>query len=193
MVYYASRNDRNRVVRIIQESFTDNPSVVSVINPNKTNSLKALAEYAFDTALMRQGVLLSDNQECVAICYHYGWKKEGIPDLWNQVKLVLNCIGLWKVPQVMRREAYLKKHRPVDGKFLYFWFFGSTKKGKDTRSAFSLKQAIFEKSAKDNLPIYLETSVPKNKKVYERFGFETYHEWHQSEDSTLYFMRRVPK
>ena len=193
MVQLAEKEHREHVVRIIEESFTDNPSVVSVINPKKSKSLRALANYAFDTAIVREGVMLTEDRQSVAICYHYGLKKEGFMDLWNQMKLVLNCIGFSRVPQVMRRETYIKKQRPADGKFLYFWFFGATDAGRANRSAFTLKQAIFDWSAKEGLPIYLETSVPKNKKVYERFGFETYHEWSQTKDCTLYFMRRAPR
>ncbi|HCX22392.1 MAG: hypothetical protein CMB80_22395 [Flammeovirgaceae bacterium] len=185
-------SQREQVIAIIEESFHNNPSVISVINPKKKNSLKALAQYAYDTAKTRNGVILSSNQEAVAICYPYNYKKEGLADIWNQVLLVLNCIGLRRVPDVLRREAYVKKMRPKDGKFLYFWFFGATTTGKKTSAARELKDKIFDWSSKENLPIYLETSVPRNKSVYEYYGFETYHEWNQPNGGTLYFMRRNP-
>lgn len=181
-----------KTIGIIEESFANNPSVVSVINPNKKNSLKALAAYAYHTVLPRNGVMLSINEEAVAICYPYHAKQEGLVDLWNQLLLVLTCIGLSRVPSVLKREAYVKNIRPQDGKFLYFWFFGATEKGKKTNAARELKNRIFDWSKKANLPIYLETSVTRNKRVYEHFGFETYHEWQQPNGGTLFFMRRSP-
>ncbi len=184
---------KKKVIAIIEESFHNNPSVVSVINPKKPRSLKALACYAFDTAISRNGVLLSSNREAVAICYPYNYKKEGLRDIWYQILLVLNCIGISRVPDVLKREAYVKKMRPTDGKFLYFWFFGATNIGKKTSAARELKEQIFDWSLRDDLPIYLETSVPRNKRVYEYFGFETYHEWNQPNGGTLFFMRRSPQ
>lgn len=193
MVHLAQREDRAHVVKIIEESFADNPSVVSVTNPRKPGSLRALARYAFDTAIVREGVWLSTDRKAVAICYFYGLKKEGLRDLWHQVLLVIYCIGLKNVASVMKREQYIKKYRPQDGSFLYFWFFGASEAGKQKRSAFELKQAIFDLSEKKKLPIYLETSVQKNRRVYERYGFEVYHEWQQTKDRTLFFMRRHAK
>lgn len=186
-------SQKEKVIAIIEESFHNNPSVVSVINPKKKNSLKALARYAYETAHSKNGVLLSSNQEAVAICYPYNCKKEGIQDIWYQVLLVFNCIGLSRVSDVLKREAYVKKMRPKDGKFLYFWFFGATNIGKKTSAARELKEQIFDWSSRDDLPIYLETSVPRNKRVYEYFGFETYHEWNQPNGGTLFFMRRNPQ
>ncbi|MEQ8474449.1 MAG: hypothetical protein RIC35_24845 [Marinoscillum sp.] len=39
----ATQEDKSTVIAIIKESFQNNPSVVSVINPKKPNSLSALA------------------------------------------------------------------------------------------------------------------------------------------------------
>lgn len=184
---------KNRTISIIEESFVNNPSVASVINRKKPKSLTSLARYAYQTASRRDGVLLSADSEAVAICYPYHLQKEGVKDLWNQLLLAWNCIGLTKLPEVMKREAYVKNTRPADGQFLYFWFFGATARGKKSGAALELKSHIFEWSERDDLPIYLETSVMRNKRVYEYYGFETYHEWKQPNGTTLYFMRRPTK
>lgn len=191
-MYRATKKDRSTVIKIITDSFHNNPSVRSVVNPRKKNGLQALAQFAFDTAIMRDGVHLSSDKESVAICYIYGSKKEGLVDLKNQLQLVMNCIGISKLFATMKREAYVEKQRPPDGKFLYFWFFGATQQGIRSKSAISLKNHIFQLSRTTNLPIYLETSVSKNRRVYEHFQFEVYHEWEQENGTTLWFMKRSP-
>ena len=55
-------------------------------------------------------------------------------------------------------------------------------------------QEIIDKSEKENLPIYLETSSEINVDFYQKHGFEIYH---TSETELfgfdLYFLRRLPK
>ena len=99
-------------------------------------------------------------------------------------------IPIKNVFQTLKRESYLKKHR-YDGTHLYFWFLG-VKKGGGT-AGFEMKDYLFDFSSKEQLPIILETSVERNKEIYERYGFEVYHEWPNSgKGKTLWFMIRKP-
>lgn len=91
----------------------------------------------------------------------------------------------------MQRNVRIKKSRPKDNDYLYYWFFGVKNKGRGQGGAQELKAAIFEESAQKKLSILVETSVNKNKRVYERFGFQVYHFWqNKAENLTLWFMKR---
>jgi ribosomal protein S18 acetylase RimI-like enzyme len=189
----ASKQDIKLVVDIITESFQDNPSVLSVIkNDHKQKQrISALAVYAFKTGLRRNGVLISSDEQAIAICYPQGLASEGLADLWNQLVFAIKGIGVSRVPKVMQRAAMIKKSRLQDNDYLYFWFFGVRNKGRGQGGAQELKAAIFEESTQKKLPILVETSVNKNKKVYERFGFQVYHTWeNKAENLTLWFMKR---
>ena len=137
-----------------------------------------------------KGVYLSSDRKGAAICYRYNFKKEGFQDYLYQFRLVVNAIGLTRVFEILRREGYIKSKRPKDGNFLYFWFFGVADDARGSRSAFQLKDEIFKQATEKGLSIYLETSVEKNKRVYERFGFEVYHIWEKEPETPLYFMRK---
>lgn len=184
----AKRTDEKLVVDILATSFENNPSVLAAIKQSKsTKPIRELARYAFKTAIDRNGVYLSTDQTAVAICYNPNLKKEGMSDYIRQVRLVFNSIGVSQVMRMMKKEAYIKEKRPKQSDYLYFWFFGSSTKGNG--SAKQLSQEIIDRSKTEQQPIYLETSVEKNKRVYERFGFDVYHEWPQPDGTTLYFMR----
>lgn len=187
----ATKQDKSLVIEIIAESFYTNPSVNMVIKQDskKTKRIRALANYSFKTALRRNGVFISDDNKGVAICYKYNIKKEGIADYWNQMVLAFAAIGVRRVGKVLSRESHFKQQRPSDGNFLYFWFLGVVNSGKGRGAAIELKNGLLSKSAKEKLPIYLETSVTQNKRVYERYGFETYH-LHIREGIEIYCMRR---
>lgn len=189
----ANISDEKLIIKIISESFIHNPSVLSVIkNDNKKKQrIAELAKYAFRTAVRRNGVYISSDNEGVAICYKYNEKKESLIDYWNQLNLVIKSIGFSRVFKILKREGFVKKFRPVSGEYFYFWFFGVTNMGKGKGAAMELKDAIVKESLNKKLPIYLETSVEKNKSIYERYGFEVYHKWkNDSENMTLWFMRK---
>jgi len=188
-----SNLDKKEVVEIICESFSNNPSVMASIKSggNKQAHLRGLASYAFNTAKSRNGIHITSNRNGVAICYPYNYKKETLSDYWYQVKLVITSIGVRKLFEVLKREAFIKSKRPSSGDFLYFWFFGVKDRARGSKIALELKNEIFEKSRQLNLPIYLETSVLKNKNVYSRYGFEVYYEWRQNNGDTLWFMRKL--
>jgi hypothetical protein len=189
----AVSSDQKLIIDIITESFIHNPSVLSVVkNDHKIkHRIAELAKYAFKTAVKRNGVYISSDNQGVAICYKYNEKKESFTDYWNQLNLAIKSIGLSRVIKILKREGYVKNFRPKTGDYLYFWFFGVSNKGKGRGAALELKDAIIKESINKELPIYLETSVEKNKIVYERYGFEVYHTWYnQSEKMTLWFMKR---
>ncbi len=186
-------SEKENAIRIISEAFIENPSVLHIVKPdqNKARRIKHLADYVYETAKMRDGVFFSSDKEAIALCYVYNIRKEGLKDLFNQAKLVIKTIGIERVLKIIKRDAYVKKQRPKDGGFLYFWFFGASDASRGSRGAWELKHKVFDRSKALNLPLYLETSIPQNMRVYERFGFETYHVWNDNYgNQPLYFMRR---
>lgn len=174
-----TKKDEQHVIHIITESFDSNPSVNWVIknDRHRRQRIKALADYSFKTAMARNGAWISDDGEGVALCYRYNFKKEGFEDYVNQITLAFKAIGPGRIFKIMRRDSYFKSQRPTSGDYLYFWFLGVSDKGKGKTAAKELKDLIFSESARTGLPIYLETSVPKNRRVYERYGFACYHTW----------------
>ncbi|UXX78288.1 hypothetical protein N7E81_13075 [Reichenbachiella carrageenanivorans] len=188
----ATKADESLIVDIIANSFPSNPSVRSILKNDKKEPqrMRWLAKYVFKTALRRKAIFLSTDRTGVAICYKFNSHKENLLDYWNQLVLAITAIGIERIFKVIKRDHYVKSKRPASGDFLYFWFFGVSDAGKGHGAAHELKKAVFAEAEKQNLPIYLETSIAKNKRVYERYGFETYHTWdYKSEGITLWFMR----
>ena len=140
-----TKADRSKVIAIIAESFDANPSVNRVIKNDgkRKERIRALADYSFKTALIRNGAFISSDEQGVALCYQYDLKKEGISDYLNQVQLVTKAIGVGRVLDIMKRDAYIKSKRPKDGNYLYFWFLGITDKGKGGIAIRELKEYLF--------------------------------------------------
>jgi len=185
----AKHSDKPDSVRIIADTFDANPSVNIVIGDkgNRRKKISRLAEFAFIKSLNRDGAFLSENKMGTALCFNSGKNAFNLNELFYEIRFAFS-IPVSKVIQTLKREAYLKKHRYKD-EHMYFWFLGVQNGG--GKAGFELKDYLFHLSKKNKLPIILETSVERNKVIYERFGFEVYHEWSDSGGGkTLWFMIR---
>ena len=188
----AEQKHKKDSVRIIADTFDANPSVNIVIGDkgNRQKKIRRLADYAFVKALNRNGAYLSDNKMGTALCFASTAKAFSLSEIYYEVRFAFS-IPIRKVFQTLKRESYIKKNR-IEGDHLYFWFLGVQKGG--GQAGFDLKDHLFEVSRKENLPIILETSVERNKTIYERYGFKVYHEWADSGGGkTLWFMVREPQ
>jgi hypothetical protein len=192
----ATIKDKHTVVKIIQESFENNPSVDWVISTQKSKkkALTVLAEYAFNVGLRRKGVYLSSDNEATAICYRHSNKINPFFDILYKLHLLFGAIGFKNLKNVRHRQKYIKSKKPQQNDYLYFWFFGASNNGKGKGSAYDLQKHLFRMADANKLPIFLETSIRKNRVVYERYGFEVHHTWHvQSENIDMWFMKREPQ
>lgn len=183
--------DQAKSVRIITDTFMANPSVNVVIGTqgNRKRKIERMADYTFIKALNRKGAYISSNDMGTALFFRSDIKVFSLKELYYEVRFALS-IPVKKVFQTLKRESYLKKHRAYTN-YYYFWFLGVQKGGKD--AGFELKNVAFEKAQEAQLPILLETSVLRNAKVYERYGFETYHVWSdEANDIKVWFMKWEP-
>jgi hypothetical protein len=140
---------------------------------------------------VREGAWISDNDSGVALCYLFNKKVFSPREIISMLWFAVSSISFSRYPEVRYRELYREKQRPPDGNYLYFWFFGVT--GEGGRAAWELGRGILEEADRLQLPVYLETAIPRMKPIYERFGFSTYHYWEDKEkDIRFWFMKRDP-
>jgi hypothetical protein len=190
----ALKNDKQQVIRIIKDSFKDNNTINWFIkNDHKRDSrLTAFASYIFDIGFSRKGIFLSEDNEALAVFYRNKAKTNVFKDAVLNIKVISKAIGFNQIFNVIKRHIYLRKHKPSSD-FFYFWLFAASDKGKGNGGAKELQKGLYELSENEKLPIYLETTILKNKNVYERYGFETYHIWKPGhQDLNMWFMRRNP-
>jgi hypothetical protein len=191
-MYKATLKDKIASVRIISATFDENPSVNNIIGDkgNRNMKIKRLADYAFIKSLARKGAFISKNKMGVAFFFKPSYQPFSLKEVYYEVRFALS-IPFVKVMETLKRQAYLKKHR-FQGEHFYFWFFGVEKGG--DQAGFELKDYLYQLSEKEQTPIILETSIRRNKVVYQRYGFTIYHTWEDySDESPLWFMIRVPK
>ncbi|MFM2135165.1 MAG: hypothetical protein RL021_565 [Bacteroidota bacterium] len=185
----AQWTEREAVIRLIAETFADNPALDWMIRPGGKRKKRLLhfSEYAFRHAWVREGVWISDNGKAAALAFHSDRNPFDLLSLLLWLRLGITTLRLRRVPELLRREKYRKRIRP-EHPYFYIWFLGA-RPGND-RAAFEMKSGLFGKAKTEGLRIYFETSVFRNKQAFEYAGFETYHHLPASNGSPeFWFMR----
>ncbi|RLD28974.1 MAG: hypothetical protein DRI75_05060, partial [Bacteroidetes bacterium] len=150
---------------------------------------KRLADYAFIKCYNRNGVLISTNGKGVALFYRSDKKIFSLQEIYFQIRFGILSIKLTKLKQVLQRESFRKSKRPKNEPYYYFWCLGVLKEG--ANAGFDLNKGVINIANKEHIPIYLETSVERNKLIYERIGYETYDYWQDdAKGIKFWFMKR---
>lgn len=189
----AIKTDKALVIDILSQSFLENPTLNFMvgISKHRKKRIRAIAEYAFDYGLRREGVFLSDNNNGAAICYKFNSRKTDVSDLVLLCKMIWSGLDFHKFFDIQNHVKQIRDQRPPSGDYLYFWFFGVDPHEYPRVSARELYREIFMRSRKKQLDIFAETTIYRNKLIYERFGFETYHTWYNPKNGiTVWFMKR---
>lgn len=189
----AIRSDKERVIKIISESFNTNPHIDFIVknDKNRPKRIAALADYAFKFGLRRNGVFLTDDGFGVAIIFEYDKVAMNLNEYWLQLLLVFKCFSVPRALMIDKLESQIKKNRASDRQFLYLWFFGVANQALGTSNGRDLMKFIFNMSHDQKLPIYLETSLRRNNVIYKRFGFEDYNKFETGKgDLTMWYMKR---
>lgn len=188
-----NQHDRDLVVNILIATFESNPAVKWMLRKgiHFKASLTRMANFVFSKSLRHQGVLVSSNEKSVALFYRANSKKTSLREIYEELYFIITSVPFFKIPALIQREYRRKSIRPSSEPYLYFWFLGVLPE--DAGAGFELKNAVFAEAKKQQLPIYLETSLNRNRYIYERIGFETYHEWIDVDRNICFwFMRWKP-
>ena len=172
----AIKSDRDKVVKIISESFDGNPHINFIIkNDRKRNKrMNAMAQYAFNIGIRRDGIYLTDDEQGVAIVFRRSQFKKSLYEYWLQLCLVFKAFTVLRSSKILKLESLVERNRETGGDYLYIWFLGVRDNTLGTNDARELMKYIFKMSQVLSLPLYSETTVKRNNKVYKRFGFEDY-------------------
>ena len=185
---------RKTCIDIICSSMCNIPGITWIVGSNATKAgkrLRELGRYVFDVSWTYNGLIFSNDLKGVVILLVQNRKLRQKIHLMASMRFILRCTGLFRAWEIVKREKYIQTHHPQNKDYLYFWIFAVLPSHQGRKTAYELKEKVFEKSRLMRLPIYLETTVLKNKRVYERFGFNVYHTWKiKKRNVTMYFMKR---
>ena len=185
----AAYGDKILGKNILSKSFDKNQSVNYIAQQDELREerIAALMDYSFEICYNYGNVYLSDDNKACALVLYPDRKKTTFKSVLEDIKLLLNCIGLSNIGKAMKREAAIKKIQPNTPMY-YLWFIGVDPESQGTGIGSRLMNEVIEDSRAQSRPIFLETSTERNLPWYKKFGFDIYSDL----DLTykLYFLKR---
>ena len=185
-----SPEDKNLVLQILCDSFDGNGSVNYVVKQDQRRKqrIRVLMEYSYYLCSKFGTIYLSDDKKAAMLLLYPAQQKTTFLTILWDLKLAIRAIGISRVSAIMKREASVKKFHPnID--FIYLWFIGVKSEFQGKGIGSKLLTNLIEHNNAEKRPIYLETSVERNVKLYSKLGFEIFQQLQFN--NTLYLMRKV--
>jgi ribosomal protein S18 acetylase RimI-like enzyme len=191
----ATRSDKPKVLEILTEAFWDDPHInwFTGSGKNKRKRLETMMSHAFESALARGDVYLTEDKQAVAIWRNSSQKVKNLYTFMENIKFLYHY-GLKKVQAISKLERIIQEGYPKDKPFYYLFIIGTSKKGRGKGLSSILMNNILEQADQNNIPVYLETANVNNVPIYNKKGFKTYREIPVAGEKpiTLNLMSRYP-
>jgi ribosomal protein S18 acetylase RimI-like enzyme len=189
MIRRAGFEDRPVVLKILRESFRDDPYLQWLSkDSHRKNSLDLLIEYAVDETFGNGEIYLNDLNNATAL-----WnseKKESLSlDYLRRNLSFLFKMGIKGTLSITGKDKFTRAQFPVTGCFCHLYLIGVLQEARGKGLATELINPMIEKMAQKSIPVFLETANPHNVGIYRKLGFSVLKSV-QQEEITIYFMSR---
>jgi len=187
-----NQTDREIIISIVTRAFEQNPRAVAMMKKkNPARSVRLMTEYAYQLVDKFDGIYLSKDKTTVLFYYKKSQYKRGLIDYIRYGKMFMQAIRPSQLFPTLKREKYIVSLRPDYKDYIYVWVLGSVPDNKSLKGLSDIRDHLFGMSEKLQLPILIETTVEKVRKLYRYVGFEEYHKWEDSEAGiTVWFLER---
>ncbi len=187
-----NQTDRDIIISIVSRAFEQNPRAVAMMKKkNPSRSVRLMTEYAYRLVDKFDGIYLSEDKTTVLFYYKKSQYKRGFIDYLRYGKMFIQAIRPSQLFPTLKREKHIVSLRPDYEDYIYVWVLGSVPDNKSLRGLSDIRDHLFGLSEKLQLPILIETTVEKVRKLYRYVGFEEYHKWEDSEAGiNVWFMER---
>lgn len=187
-----NKSDREIIISIVTRAFEQNPRAVTMMKKkNPARSVRLMTEYAYQLVDKFDGIYLSEDKTTVLFYYKKSQYKRGFIDYIRYGKMFMQAIRPSQLFPTLKREKYIASLRPDYKDYIYVWVLGSVPDNKSLKGLADIRDHLFGLSEKLQLPILIETTVEKVRKLYRYVGFEEYHKWEDSEAGiNVWFLER---
>jgi len=187
-----NQTDRDIIISIVTRAFEQNPRAVAMMKKqNPTRSVRIMTEYAYRLVEKFDGIYLSEDKTTVLFYYKKSQYKRKLIDYIRYLKMFVQAIRPSQFFPTLRREKYIASLRPDYKDYIYVWVLGSVPNNKSLRGLADIRDHLFGLSEKLQLPILIETTVEKVRKLYHYVGFTEYHKWEDYEAGiNVWFLER---
>ena len=187
--YRPERIERAR--EILVEALKDSLGVHWVLR-NKSEVGKVLAlEVLFFEGADKEGVFLSDDGQGAVVFYDINDQRWSWSNARRKALLVLRHAGVASVWRLLKYRRMIAATRPKDA--MVGFLVGTDRFAKGTKAIFDIHEGMQKLAKSRNLPICLETTQPRVRRLYQYAGYTEYAvRRHPFVDLDIYFFIKHP-
>lgn len=166
----------SRALYLLNETLVDNPSVFFSVGNKGFFRFKVwlISLYYHSEAKRNRGVYLDSTGE--GIILFFANKNKRKPNFLYFLLLLLLGIGPFRIVRVLKRKNEVSKFHSQWDNFIYCSYLAVRKSARGHGAIFELKNKLFQFQQETKLPILVETTIEKNRRVYKRIGFRVHEE-----------------
>jgi GNAT superfamily N-acetyltransferase len=163
-------------LEILKETLVDNRSVLFSIGSKGFFRLKVghVARFLFSEASRNKGVFIDSKKEGIICFFEAKGKRSAAFKI--ELALILFGIGPLRIVRVWLRKREVQRFHSHWENFIHCSYLAVRKSARGHGAIFELRDALFQFQQEKQLPILIETTIEKNKRVYQRIGFRVHEE-----------------
>jgi len=116
-----------------------------------------------------------DSNKAGIICFFEAKEKRSASFI-KELGLIVFGIGPLRILRVWRRKKEVQRFHSQWENFIHCSYLAVRKSARGHGAIFELRNSLFQFQQEKQLPILIETTIEKNKRVYERIGFSVHEE-----------------
>jgi len=173
---------KQQVISMLKSSFAQSDRIRSMLRSSNEKHLQIFFDYIYVLVEQVGSIFVSDNQSTVLL---YFQKSQQLHN-WKTIKAVLRVLLLslsWKklkqtitINKAVKRVRRAAVERADEKDYLYVWFLAGREMKSNYAGLYEAMEHLKIESLFSNLPIYIETTVPRMLAIYKRAGFKFYAE-----------------
>lgn len=133
--------------------------------------MRLLMEYLFEKSLRFGEVYISDNdQSCILLKFPHREKTTFKTIYWD-MKLALNCIGIWCVLKVLKRQKITERNYPSKP-HIRPMIMGTIDENKGNGTAARMMLKLINTHKDNHLPVVVDAAAEPNVRLYQKCGFK---------------------
>jgi len=183
-ILFGVKPEDNYAIKLISKAFANNQRIKSMFNKSISpqQGLNDLIIYCYTMVKKHKQIFVSNDQNTYLLYYRKSMFKKNLVDWLNYICLAIKVIGIKKLPVIYKKEKIVRSIRSEEAQkkgdkdYFYIWFLAQSEKA-SVRDLYKAKSFILEKANSIGLPVYLETTCDRLKRIYEGQGFNMYNSY----------------
>ena len=188
-----TRFEEKRAIQILEDAFIDSLGVYWMVkNPEILKQRKWIIRLLFYESQSKDGAYLTSDQNGALLFFQVNQKVISLRLIFLRLYVLFFITGIRNGLDAIKYQKLIASVRPKKG-----WLgllVATDKDYRTSKTAFEIKHKMFDSSDASNLCIFIETTVPRVRKLYQSSGYIEYAEIkHPYTDLTVWFFRREPE